>query len=429
MHALGYTVSMKVELISIGSELTTGRNLDTNSQWLSRQLQAQGFPVRFHTTLADDLEENIAAFRTAADRADLIISTGGLGPTQDDLTREVLAAVAGVELVFHQPSLDAIEFLFKRFGRAMTERNKVQAYFPVGAEPIPNTVGTAPGIWFNVQRPERTPALFIALPGVPREMHHLFENAVLPRLISHFPHRAGIILERKLNTFGLGEAAVEEKLFDLTKRGHIPEVGITASDATISLRIFGTGKDQSDAETQIAPVEAIIRERLGNLVFGTGDEELQHAVAALLAQKNKTVAVAESLTGGLVMNRLCHIPGISAYFLGGCVAYANDAKIKQLGVRAELIAQHGAVSAEVAEAMAVGARDSFGTDLAVSTTGIAGPGGGSDAKPVGLAYVGIAGPNGVTHRKVNAITQHRLDIMNRIAKMALNDLRLFLLKL
>ncbi|MFT3879202.1 MAG: competence/damage-inducible protein A [Gemmatales bacterium] len=420
---------MKVELISIGSELTTGRNLDTNSQWLSRQLQAQGFPVRFHTTLADDLDENIAAFRVAAERADLIISTGGLGPTQDDLTREVLAAVAGVELVFHQPSLDAIQALFKRFGREMTERNRVQAYFPSGAEPIPNPVGTAPGIWFEVARTGRSPAVFVALPGVPREMHHLFEKKVMPRLLSHFPDQAGIILERKLNTFGLGEAAVEENLLDLTKRGHIPEVGITASDATISLRIFGTGKDQAEAEAQIAPVEAIIRERLGTLVFGVGDEELQHAVAALAAQKNKTLAVAESLTGGLIMNRLCHIPGISAHFLGGCVAYANEAKTSQLGVPAELIAQHGAVSAEVAEAMARGAKERFGADLAVSSTGIAGPGGGSDAKPVGLAYIGVAGPNGVTHYKVNAISQHRLDVMNRVAKMALNALRLSLLKL
>lgn len=426
---LAYTVSMKVELISIGSELTSGRNLDTNSQWLSRQLLAQGFPVRFHTTIADDLSENVAAFTIAGERADVVISTGGLGPTQDDLTREVLAAVGGVELVFHQPSLDHIEKLFKRFGRPMTERNRVQAYFPEGAIPIDNPVGTAPGIWFEVARKEREPVVFVALPGVPREMHHLFEKSILPRLLARFPKRAGVILERKINTFGLGEAAVEEKLMDLTRRDHVPEVGITASDATISLRIFGTGTSAVEAEAQIAPVEAIIRERLGVLVFGTGDEELQHTVATLLAQKNKTVAVAESLTGGLVMNRLCHIPGISAYFLGGCVAYANEAKVKQLGVPAELIAQHGAVSAEVAEAMAAGARERFGADLAVSTTGIAGPGGGSDTKPVGLAYIGIAGPQGISHRKINAITQHRLDIMNRIAKNALNELRLALLKL
>lgn len=419
---------MKVEVISIGSEITSGRNLDTNSQWLSRQLQAQGFPVRFHTTLADDLDENIAAFRFAAERADLVISTGGLGPTQDDLTREVLAAVAGVELVFDQPSFDAIERIFARIGRKMTERNRVQAFFPAGATAISNPVGTAPGIWLEVPRVGRTPAVFVALPGVPREMHHLFEKQVLAKLLAHFPHRHGVILERKLNMFGLGEAAVEEKVMDLTKRGHVPEVGITASDATISLRIFGQGTNEGAAEAQIAPVEATIRERMGTLIFGTGDEELQHAVAKLLDEKQKTVAVAESLTGGLVMNRLCQIPGISACFLGGCVAYANEAKVIQLGVPAELIAQHGAVSAEVAEAMARGARERFGSDLAVSTTGIAGPGGATETKPVGLAYIGVASQEGVTSHQVNAFIGHRLDIMNRVAKMALNALRLALLK-
>jgi nicotinamide-nucleotide amidase len=418
---------MKVEIISIGSELTTGRNLDTNSQWLSRQLLAQGFPVRFHTTLADDLSENVAAFRFACERADLVISTGGLGPTQDDLTREALATLVGEELVFDQASYDAIEKIFARIGRKMTERNRVQAYFPRSAKPIPNPVGTAPGIWLEVPRESRSPAVIIALPGVPREMHHLLEKKVMPELLSQFPQREGVILERKLNTFGLGEAAVEEKLLDLTKRGHVPEVGITASDATISLRIFGQGENAEAALAQIAPVEAIIRERLGTLVFGTGDEELQHAVARLLMEEKKTVAMAESLTGGLVMYRLCQIPGISAHFLGGCVAYANDAKVSELGVPAELIAQHGAVSAQVAEAMAAGVRERFGSDLAISTTGIAGPTGATPNKPIGLAYVGLATSTGAKHFQVNAFVPERLDVISRVVKVALNALRLELL--
>ncbi len=419
---------MKVEVISIGSELTSGRNLDTNSQWLSRQLLSKGFPVRFHTTLADDLEENACAFRVACERADLIISTGGLGPTQDDLTREALAQLMGVELHFDQTSYDAIEKIFSRIGRKMTERNRVQAYFPEGARPIANPVGTAPGIWLEVPRTGRTPALVVALPGVPREMQHLFEKQVLPELVKKFTDRSGLIIERKLNSFGLGEAAVEEKVMDLTKRGHVPEVGITASDATISLRIFGQGQNESEAESQIAPVEAIIRERLGMLVFGVGDEELQHAVARLLATKSKTISVAESLTGGLVMYRLCQIPGISAHFLGGCVAYANEVKINQLGVPAELIQQYGAVSAEVAEAMAEGARARFGSDYAISTTGIAGPTGATDTKPLGLAFVGLASKQGVKHFQVNAFVPERLDVMNRVSKVALNALRMELLQ-
>jgi nicotinamide-nucleotide amidase len=419
--------AMKVEVISIGSELVSGRNLDTNSQWLSRQLQHRGFPVRYHTTLADDLDENVDAFRVATERADLVISTGGLGPTQDDLTREALAKIIGVELVFDQASYDAIEKIFSRIGRKMTERNRVQAFFPEGARPIANPVGTAPGIWLEVPRTGRIPALVVALPGVPREMYHMFEKQVLPELLQKYTARSGVIIERKLNSFGLGEAAVEEKVMDLTKRGHVPEVGITASDATISLRIFGQGKDETETESQIAPVEAIIRERLGTLLFGVGDEELQHAVARLLEEKSKTIAVAESLTGGLVMYRLCQIAGISAHFLGGCVAYANEVKINQLGVPAELIQLHGAVSAEVAEAMAIGARQRFGSDYAISTTGIAGPTGATDTKPVGLAFVGLASQDGVKHFQVNAFAPQRLDVMNRVSKVALNALRLELL--
>jgi len=418
---------MKAEIIAVGSELTSGRNLDTNSPWLSRQLAALGFDTRFHTTLADDLAENVAAFRVAADRAGLVVITGGLGPTQDDLTREALATLAGVELVFHQPSLDAITALFATRGRVMTDRNRVQAYFPRGADPLPNAVGTAPGIWLEVARPGRDAAVFIALPGVPSEMHHLFEQAVRPRLLRRFPDRSGVLIERKLNTFGLGEAGVEEKVLDLTRRGHVPEVGITASDAVIALRIFGRGKDLAEAEAQVAPVERTIRDRLGNLVYGTGDEGIQHAVARLLERHHKTLAVAESLTGGLVMYRLCQVSGISTYFLGGVVAYANEAKTYQLGVPAELIEQHGAVSREVAEAMARGARERFGADLAVSTTGIAGPGGATPTKPVGLAYVAVAGEGGISHKEVNWIGAHRLDVMSRTATAALNELRLRLL--
>jgi nicotinamide-nucleotide amidase len=309
----------------------------------------------------------------------------------------------------------------------MTPRNRVQALFPTGAVPIPNQTGTAPGIWLAMPRTGRSPVVFIAFPGVPNELKLMFENEIKPRLTQRFAERAGIILERKINTFGLGEAALEEKVLDLTRRGHVPEVGITASDGTISLRIFGQGKSVTEAEVQIAPAETAIRQRLGDLVFGTGEEELQHAVARCLETKKKTLAVAESLTGGLVMYRLCHVPGISNYFMGGCVAYSNEAKVSQLGVSAELIAKHGAVSGEVAEAMANGARQRFKTDLAVSTTGIAGPSGATANKPIGLAYVGIAWEGGVKHHQVNWIGSERLDVMSRTSKAALNQLRLLLM--
>jgi nicotinamide-nucleotide amidase len=412
---------MKAEIISIGSELTTGQNLDTNGQWLSQRLAEIGILVGWHTTIADDLEDNIAAFRLAAERSGLVLATGGLGPTQDDLTREVLAKIAGVELVFHPESLQQIEAMFARRKRTMTERNRVQAFFPAGAEPIPNANGTAPGIWMTVGK-----CVLAAMPGVPSEMFAMFETQVKPRLLRLGLGR-GVLVQRKINTFGLGESALEEKLFDLTRRGHVPEVGITASDATISLRIFGRGATAGEARAQIAPVESTIRERLGDLVFGVDDEQMQDVVVRLLTEKRKTLATAEGVTAGLVGQRLGRVPGAAACFRGGLIAYDNALKVEMLAVPHDLLDSHGAVSKEVAEAMALGCRTHFRTDLAVSTVGIAGPGGGSADKPVGLVYVGLAWDGGTSSRSFSW-GGTREEVQSRTAKLALNCVRLHLMK-
>jgi nicotinamide-nucleotide amidase len=415
-------MSGRAEIIAIGSELISGQSADTNSQWLSCELEAVGIPVAFHTTIGDQLDDHVSVFRIAAGRAKLVVTTGGLGPTQDDLTREALAATAGVGLREDPGSLEAIRSMFSRRNRPMADRNRVQALFPEGAEPLPNRVGTAPGIWMELGQ-----TTFACLPGVPSEMRVMFHEQVLPRL-----RRRGwisrIIIERKINLFGRGESEIEADAMDLTARGRVPVVGITAHDGTISFRIRGEGSTENEARTQTEATAALIRERFGSTVLGEGAIDVAEAVVAQLERTGAMLATAESCTGGLVAHLLTAIAGVSVFYLGGVVSYSNAAKARLLDVPSELIESHGAVSAEVAAAMARGARARLDADIAVSATGVAGPGGGSAEKPVGLVFLGLATAAKTETRRLDIGPEQPRDIIqHRSAKIALNWVRLNLL--
>ncbi|WP_240910966.1 competence/damage-inducible protein A [Paludisphaera soli] len=415
-------MALKAEIISIGSELVSGQNLDTNSRWLSGELGSLGIATGFHTTIGDDMDDNVAAFRIAAERADLVLTTGGLGPTQDDLTRDALALAAGVGLREDPDSLAAIAALFARRNRPMAERNRVQARIPEGAEALPNPVGTAPGIWMTIGR-----AAFAAMPGVPSEMRRMFHDQVVPRLRQrHWVEKA--IVYRKIALFGKGESEIEAEALDLTARGHTPEVGITASDATIRFRIRGEGLTPEAAWAQTEETAALIRARFGSLIVGEDSADVADALVDQLKRTGATLATAESCTGGLVAHLITAIPGVSAHYLGGVVSYANEAKTAMLGVPPELIREHGAVGAEVAAAMAQGARERFDSDLAISTTGVAGPDGGTAEKPVGLVYLGLASRDKVMTRRIDVGPEQPRDVIQRrSSKQALNWARLVLL--
>jgi nicotinamide-nucleotide amidase len=412
---------MKAEIIAIGSELVSGQSLDTNSQWLSRALGDLGIPVHFHTSLGDDLAENVDVFRTAIGRADLIVTSGGLGPTQDDLTREALAAVAGVGLIEDRGSLEAIRAMFARRNRVMAERNRVQALFPDGSEPLPNAIGTAPGIAMKVGG-----SLVACLPGVPNELKRMFDDQVVPWL-----RRQGLatrrIVHRKINLFGKGESEIEAEALDLTARARVPEVGITASEATIAFRISAEAETENEANRLIEPTARLIYERFGDLIVGEGAEDVVDALVRELARTGRSIATAESCTGGLVAHMITSVPGVSRYFPGGVVTYSPEAKENLLDVPGAMLKAQGAVSPEVAGELARRVRERFRADLGLAVTGIAGPDTDTPEHPVGLVYLGISTAEEVRTRKLEiGPEQPRNVIQHRAAKAAINWARLTL---
>lgn len=407
---------MVIEIINTGSELMLGFVLNTHQQWLCRQFADRGYVVSRQVSISDRSEDIVGAVSNAMPVADLIITTGGLGPTSDDITRDQVAALLGKRLVEDREVLAHIENFFATRNRPMPPKTAVQAMVPEGAIVLHNAHGTAPGLALQTSR-----GWLIMLPGPPRELRPMFTNQVLPLLEKIFPKPPAFVC-KVLKTTGVGESVVEEKieplLIDLFKQGL--QIGYCARVGEVDVRLVAVGDSGPQLVQQ---AEEIIRGKMGSFVFGLEGESLETVIVRLLTESKRTLALAESCTGGFVANRITNVPGASAVFLAGLVTYANQAKENFLGVSAETLAAHGAVSEAVAREMAEGARQRTGSDYAISITGIAGPSGGTPEKPVGTVFIGLArnGPTIVKQFRNNydretfkfTTSQQALDLLRR----------------
>ena len=445
---------MNAIILSIGDELVLGQTIDTNSAWLSQQLAQVGIPVSAHMTVGDDQKAIEAAILDAAQAADILLISGGIGPTPDDLTRQALSSVLDRPLELNEKWLEQLHEFFTARGRRMPEMNRIQAMIPRSAEVIWNHNGTAAGIKadFRIRLEEEdgtmidnTCRIFV-MPGVPKEMRLMFERSILPRLKEN--SSGGVILSKTLHTFGQGESTIAELLGPLMDRSRNPSVGTTVSAGIVSVRINSRFDSKPEAEHRLTDAAAACYSALGDLIFGEDDTTLPQSVAALLTSppsgfvavtmptpENKmltvstraaTVATAESCTGGLLAKMLTDIPGSSAWFKQGWVTYSNESKEALLNVPAGLIEQFGAVSEAVVKVMANSARARARCDYALAISGIAGPSGGSSDKPVGTVCIALAHPKGVQTRTF-LFPGDREMIRDRSAKMALTMLRFHLL--
>lgn len=406
-------------ILSIGDELVLGQTVDTNSAWLSRQLASVGCDILGHQTVGDDQAAIGCAIRELAPRCDCLIVTGGLGPTQDDLTRQAVAEVLGVDCVMSELWLARLQEFFSTRKRPMAPNNRAQALVPRGADMIDNTCGTAPGLHVRLGQCD-----VYVTPGVPKEMMAMFTRNILPPLAAR--SNGAVILSRTLHTFGLGESTVGEMLGELMKRGRNPSVGTTVSGGVVSIRINARFPAMELARMELASTEQACRAALDDLVYGQDSESLQLVVSRMLKAQGKTVTSAESCTGGLLAGMLTETPGSSVYFNQGWVTYANSAKQSLLGVPADVLERDGAVSEPVVTAMAQGARQRAGADFALAISGIAGPDGGSAQKPVGTVCIALTGADGTTAHTFNFAGDREM-IRDRACKMALAMLRLRLL--
>jgi nicotinamide-nucleotide amidase len=404
-------------IIAIGNELLNGQRVDTNSSWIQTQLLSLGIQTVGASVVPDETDRIITAFQAASELVDVLIITGGLGPTDDDLTRDALAQFLDKPLELREDLLREIEQFFEGRGLKMASTNLVQAYLPTGAKALPNSKGTAPGIYA-----QKEGKLYFCLPGVPSEMKTMYSEYVHPELAIH-PDR-GVVLMSKVCCFGMGESVIAEKLGDMMKRGRNPLINSTAHIGEVALHIIAAADNEAQARRMIETDRELVCGLLGEAVYGFDDQTLPEVVGTLLKENRLKLAVAESCTGGLLAEMVTGIPGSSEYFLAGWVTYSNQAKVRDLGVSPELIEKYGAVSEPVARALAEGAAHASGADIAVGITGIAGPEGGSGKKPVGLVYIGLFFKGKTEVQEFRFSPVGREAVRRRAALTALNWVRL-----
>lgn len=401
---------MKVHVVTVGDELLIGQVINTNASWLGEQLMIRGAEVVRMVTVPDELDVIVAELKQAGEQADLVILTGGLGPTHDDLSRDAVAAFLGVPLELDTAVLEALKARFNRRKWPMPARNEVQAMVPLGCEVLPNPVGTAPGLWYANDQ-----FVLCVLPGVPHEMKTLMIDEVFPRIVGDGRLRS--IAQRTLHTTGIGESTLQELLGDIAgwlepgqKLAYLPEIG------GVRLRLTVYGASRAEAAEKLKSVEGPVREKLGAYLFGADGDVLEAKIGDLLKTLRLTISTAESCTGGLIGDRITNISGASDYFKGGIVAYCNQVKHTILKVDERTLQEHGAVSKQVAIKMAEGVREALDTDIGISATGIMGPTGGTADKPVGTVWIGYADENG--SHAVTILSQKDRKINKRYASSA-----------
>ena len=384
---------MLAEIITIGDEILIGQIVDTNSAWMAKHLNEAGIRVKQISSVSDDREHILKALAEATERAEIILITGGLGPTKDDITKKTLAEYFGVGMVENKEALDNVTRIFAKYNRPMLEVNRLQAQVPENCEPILNKNGTAPGMWFNHKG-----KIYVSMPGVPFEMMYMMEEEVIPKLKSSL--KLPVIIHKTILTAGEGESFLADRIADIEdalpsyiKLAYLPKLG------QVRLRLSAYGKDETFLKEKIDEFAAKITERVSNVVVAQEDIPLEKVVLNMMSEKRLKLAVAESCTGGYISHLFTQHPGSSEVFLGGAVTYSNELKEKLLDVKATSIEKYGAVSEKIVTEMAEGALNNFGADYSIAVTGIAGPGGGTEEKPVGTVWIAVAKPGKTTIKK------------------------------